>query len=110
MMVAVLYVVRRRTESKSAGIVPSMAALFGAFILLSLLLIVPCENLPLWARILSSVLLVSGNIGAVVVLFWLGRSFSILPEGRKLITTGPYAIVRHPPVLDRSGWYAGRHY
>ncbi|WP_167599368.1 isoprenylcysteine carboxylmethyltransferase family protein [Chlorobaculum sp. 24CR] len=99
MMVAILYVVRLRTKSKSAGIVPSMAALLGAFMLFALLLIGPCENLPLWARILSSALLASGNVGAIVVLFWLGRSFSILPEGRKLITTGPYAIVRHPLYL-----------
>lgn len=99
MMVAILYVVRRRSESEFAGIVPSMAALLGAFMLFALLLISPCETLPLWARIASSALLVAGNIGAIGVLFWLGRSFSILPEGRKLITTGPYAIVRHPLYL-----------
>jgi len=99
MMVAILYVVRLRNRTKSAGMVPSIAALLGAFMLFALLLIGPSENLPLWARILSSVLLVVGNIGAIVVLFWLGRSFSILPEGRKLITTGPYAIVRHPLYL-----------
>lgn len=99
MMVAILYVVRRRTESKSAGMIPSLVALLGSFMLFALLLIGPCENLPLWARILSSALLVSGNVGAIVVLFWLGRSFSILPEGRELITTGPYAIVRHPLYL-----------
>jgi protein-S-isoprenylcysteine O-methyltransferase Ste14 len=98
-MVAMLYVVRLRSCSKSAGIVPSMAALLGGFVLFALLLIGPCETLPLWARMVSSVLLVSGNIGAIVVLFWLGRSFSILPEGRKLITTGPYALVRHPLYL-----------
>jgi protein-S-isoprenylcysteine O-methyltransferase Ste14 len=99
MMIAVLYVVRLRTESGFAGIVPSLAAFLGSFMLFALLLIGPCEVLPLWARILSSALLVSGNIGAIGVLFWLGRSFSILPEGRKLITTGPYAIVRHPLYL-----------
>lgn len=98
-MVAILYVVRRRTKSEFLGILPSMAAFLGAFMLFALLLIGPCDNLPLWARVLSNTLLVAGNIGAIVVLFWLGRSFSILPEGRKLITTGPYAIVRHPLYL-----------
>jgi protein-S-isoprenylcysteine O-methyltransferase Ste14 len=99
LMVTTLYVVRLRTCSKSAGIVPSVAAFLGAFMLFALLLIGPCNTLPTWARLLSSVLLFSGNIGAILVLFWLGRSFSILPEGRKLITTGPYAIVRHPLYL-----------
>ena len=99
MMVAILYAVRLRTSSKAAGIVPSLAALTGAFMLFALLFIDPCKGLPIWARILSGVLLISGNIGAIVVLFWLGKSFSILPEGRKLITTGPYSIVRHPLYL-----------
>ncbi len=99
LMIAILYVARFRTTSKFAGMVPSIAALLGSFMLFALLLIGPCEELPLWARIVSSVLLVLGNVGAVAVLFWLGRSFSILPEGRKLITTGPYAIVRHPLYL-----------
>jgi protein-S-isoprenylcysteine O-methyltransferase Ste14 len=99
MMIAVLYVVRLRTDSRSAGMVPSLAALLGSFMLFALLLIGPYENLPSWARLLSSILLISGQIGAIGVLFWLGRSFSILPEGRKLITVGPYAIVRHPLYL-----------
>jgi protein-S-isoprenylcysteine O-methyltransferase Ste14 len=99
LMVMALYVVRLRTCSKSAGIVPSVAAFLGSFMLFSLLLIGPCNQLPVWARLLSSFLLFSGNVGAILVLFWLGRSFSILPEGRKLITTGPYAIVRHPLYL-----------
>jgi protein-S-isoprenylcysteine O-methyltransferase Ste14 len=30
------------------------------------------------------------------VLRWLGQSFSIMAEARRLITHGPYAIVRHP--------------
>jgi protein-S-isoprenylcysteine O-methyltransferase Ste14 len=98
-MVSILYVVRRRSESKYAGTLPSLAALLGSFMLFAFLLVGPCEALPSWARILSSGLLVAGNIGAIVVLFWLGRSFSILPEGRKLITDGPYAIVRHPLYL-----------
>lgn len=98
-MVASLYVVRLKACSRFAGIAPSLAAFLGTFLLFALLLISPCKELPPWARILSTILLISGNIGAVVVLFWLGRSFSILPEGRKLITTGPYAIVRHPLYL-----------
>jgi protein-S-isoprenylcysteine O-methyltransferase Ste14 len=95
-MVAILYVVRVRNESRFAGVIPSLVALLGSFMLLALLLIAPCKELPSWARILSNALLLCGNFGAVGVLFWLGKSFSILPEGRKLITTGPYAIVRHP--------------
>jgi len=30
------------------------------------------------------------------VLRWLGKSFSILAEARRLVTEGPYRVVRHP--------------
>jgi len=30
------------------------------------------------------------------VLRWLGRAFSIMPEARRLVTHGPYRVVRHP--------------
>jgi protein-S-isoprenylcysteine O-methyltransferase Ste14 len=32
----------------------------------------------------------------VLALAWLGRSFSIMAEARRLVTHGPYALVRHP--------------
>lgn len=32
----------------------------------------------------------------IVSVFWLGRSFSILPALREIRTTGPYRFVRHP--------------
>jgi protein-S-isoprenylcysteine O-methyltransferase Ste14 len=99
LMITILYVVRLRKSSEWAGLVPTIAALLGAFLLYGLVFIGPCENLPSWARILSITLLCVGNIGAIGVLFWLGTSFSILPEGRKLIMTGPYAFVRHPLYL-----------
>jgi protein-S-isoprenylcysteine O-methyltransferase Ste14 len=41
-------------------------------------------------------LILGGNVFAVYILTRLGRSFSILPEGRKLVTAGPYKIIRHP--------------
>jgi protein-S-isoprenylcysteine O-methyltransferase Ste14 len=94
--IAGIYVVRLRAVSKSAGTIPTIASIMGSFMLLALILIEPCKDLPLWARILSCCLTIVSNILAVWILFWLGRSFSILPEGRKLVTRGPYAIVRHP--------------
>ncbi|MDR3424596.1 MAG: isoprenylcysteine carboxylmethyltransferase family protein [Alphaproteobacteria bacterium] len=99
LMVAGLYAVRLRPISKFAGAIPCAAAILGGFLMSGLLLLSPCESLPLWARILACLLVVIGNAFAVMILLRLGRSFSILPEGRRLVTQGPYAVVRHPLYL-----------
>src|ERR1035441_3905339 len=38
---------------------------------------------------------VSASILGALTLSFLGRSFSVMPEARRLVTTGPYSIVRH---------------
>jgi len=37
-----------------------------------------------------------GSLGSFLVLWRLGKSFSIMPEARRLVTGGPYAWARHP--------------
>ncbi len=44
-------------------------------------------------------LILTGNVLCVYVLSYLGRSFSIMAEARKLVSDGPYGIVRHPLYL-----------
>jgi protein-S-isoprenylcysteine O-methyltransferase Ste14 len=50
----------------------------------------------LFCDLLSAALLVLGGYCVCYVVLWLGRSFSIMPEARRLVTTGPYKYVRHP--------------
>jgi protein-S-isoprenylcysteine O-methyltransferase Ste14 len=99
LMIACLYVLRLRPVSKFAGAIPCAAAILGGFLMSALLLLSPREDLPLWARITASLLVVVGNAFAIMIILRLGRSFSILPEGRRLVTSGPYAVVRHPLYL-----------
>lgn len=44
----------------------------------------------------SSLILLFGMTLTVVALCTLGRSFSLIPQTRKLVTGGPYRVVRHP--------------
>lgn len=39
---------------------------------------------------------------AIVTLSFLGRSFGLTPEARRLVSTGPYRLVRHPLYLCES--------
>jgi protein-S-isoprenylcysteine O-methyltransferase Ste14 len=94
--VACLYVVRRRSATKCAGWFPTLTAIAGSFLLWGLLWLDPRMDLSLPIKIVSAGLILSGNIFAVVSLGHLGRSFSILPEGRALVTSGPYRLIRHP--------------
>lgn len=98
-IIAFLYIVRLRPVNKSSGVIPSITALVGGFMMMSLLLFNSREDLPVGVQVFADVLVVIGNIFAAIVFLQLGRSFSILPEGRRLVTHGVYSVVRHPLYL-----------
>jgi len=95
LMLALLYALRLRAKS-TAGLWPSIAALLGGFMLFGLLLLKPRTDLSLSTQIIACLLVMIGNGMAIYALVHLGRSFSILPESRRLVTSGPYQTVRHP--------------
>jgi protein-S-isoprenylcysteine O-methyltransferase Ste14 len=99
LMIACLYVVRLRPVSAFAGAIPCAAAILGGYLMAALLFLSPREDLPLGVRVFACALVILGIAFSIVILMQLGRSFSILPEGRRLVTHGPYAVVRHPLYL-----------
>ncbi len=99
LITAFLYVLRLRPVGKLSGAIPCATALLGSFLLSSLLLLKPREDLPLGVQVFADLLIVIGNIFITIVLLQLGRSFSILPEGRRPVTHGVYSVVRHPLYL-----------
>jgi protein-S-isoprenylcysteine O-methyltransferase Ste14 len=94
-LVAVTAVTRLRPIGKAAGIQPRVSALVGTFLVTSLALLPPAQLPPIWLA-LSSALVIIGTLLSFAVLRWLGKSFSIMAEARRLVTNGPYALVRHP--------------
>jgi protein-S-isoprenylcysteine O-methyltransferase Ste14 len=94
-LAALLVLIRLRPVSKAHGLQPRLSALAGSFLLLCVSLF-PRHDLAIGLNLLSAGLIFLGHALAVFALAWLGRSFSIMAEARRLVTEGPYALVRHP--------------
>jgi protein-S-isoprenylcysteine O-methyltransferase Ste14 len=49
---------------------------------------------------ISAALIVLGTAGSIYSASYLGRAFSILPQARVLVVSGPYRFIRHPLYLS----------
>jgi len=92
-----IYLVMVRTEPvrRSSGILPRLCGFAGTFLGVGILQLKPVSlSLP-W-QVAATALIFAGALGSAIVLARLGKSFSIMPEARNLVTSGPYAYARHP--------------
>ena len=92
------HLIRSRPVNKATGWEPKISALLGLTLGNVLLLLDRSNSSPI-LDLVSTTLLLTGNYLCVVVLLHLGRSISIMAEARKLVTSGPYQLVRHPLYL-----------
>jgi protein-S-isoprenylcysteine O-methyltransferase Ste14 len=95
-----IYTVRRKAVAHDHNPAAVAAALVGSFILYGIFLIPGQErstNISVLAA--SDMLLACGMTWALYSLTYLRNRFSIVPEARGLVTTGPYHFVRHPIYL-----------
>lgn len=95
-LIVITTAIRLQPLKSSQGIEPRVTAFAGTFALALLALMPPA--IPVSPAIVGTaiVFLLIGFALSAYVLIWLGRSFSIMPEARRLVTSGPYGIVRHP--------------
>jgi protein-S-isoprenylcysteine O-methyltransferase Ste14 len=97
-LVAATTITRLVPIQKSKGIEPRLSALLGTFLFTTVALLPKAELGPVWS-VVSTTLILVGTSLSFAVLRWLGKSFSIFAEARRLVTEGPYRIVRHPLYL-----------
>lgn len=92
------YLTRLRPVRKSQGLLPRFAALAG---LTSgcLVMLLPRAAPDAGYQMLSAAIMGAGSFLCVVVVMQLGRSLSIMPEARRLVTSGAYRRIRHPLYL-----------
>ena len=94
-MIIKVLAVRNLPLTRSYGVVPRLTAIIASNVQLSFFLLPRVALSPL-TEIVSAALISAGAIASVWILIWLRKAFSILPQARALITTGPYRYVRHP--------------
>ncbi len=95
-LIACIYAVRLRPLNRSTKLIPTATAIGGGFLTCGLLFLPLRTSLPVGLTLAGIALVLIGNIFAIASLGYLGRSFSILPEGRRLVMAGPYRFIRHP--------------
>ena len=83
---------------KARGAEPRYSAVIGTFLITGLVLF-PRRGLSLTGGVISTLLILTGNVLAVSVIVQLRGSFSIMPEARQLVTSGLYRFIRHPLYL-----------
>ncbi len=94
-LLVALLLFRRQPVNKAKGLLPRVTAIAGTFMVM-LVVLIPAPEPALAQSIAGLVLICTGSILSVVSVSFLGRSFSIMAEARELVTTGVYALVRHP--------------
>ncbi len=95
-LIIFLYFLRSRAKSTSRSHVTNFIAIVATFIPFTLpFLGEPALNNPEILHVANSIIII-GIVLSIYALGSLGKSFSIIPQARRLIKTGPYRVVRHP--------------
>ncbi|MBN9546900.1 MAG: isoprenylcysteine carboxylmethyltransferase family protein [Alphaproteobacteria bacterium] len=90
-----LVVVRTEPVRRASGLLPRACGFAGTFLGVGILQLKPAALSLSWQAAAAALIFI-GALGSAIVLARLGKSFSIMPEARKLVTDGPYAYARHP--------------
>lgn len=86
---------RLPARGSAKGIEPRVTSVAGTFlILVAMVLTRPVENGSVQLLALCAIFL--GTSCSIFCIYWLGRSFSLMATARRLVTSGPYSVVRHP--------------
>ncbi len=100
-VVSVMILLRHVPIAKTSGLFPRIAAVAGAYIGVFIVL-QPPQQLPIAVHFISVLLILGGVSFALYSIVTLGRSISLVPEARRLVMGGPYAVIRHPIYLGEA--------
>lgn len=96
-----MLIVRHTPLAKCSGALPRIAAIGGTYLGVGMVLQHPTA-LSAELHLVSILLILGGTVFSLYSISQLGRSISMLPEARRLVTSGPYATIRHPLYLGEA--------
>jgi protein-S-isoprenylcysteine O-methyltransferase Ste14 len=100
-VLAIVLVLRHKPIAKSSRLYPRLAAFEGTYLGVAIVL-QPRADLSAFLYLVSTLLILAGTALSLYSVLHLGRSISIMPEARRLVTAGPYAAIRHPLYLSEA--------
>ena len=98
-LIILVYFLRSSAVSTSRSFITNTIAVLTTFSPSALSLLSGPELSRPEIVLLADFMIVLGMILSIYSLASLGRSFSIIPQARKLVQSGPYRLVRHPLYL-----------
>ncbi|RWM06562.1 MAG: isoprenylcysteine carboxylmethyltransferase family protein [Mesorhizobium sp.] len=91
----VMTIGRLPPKGTARGLEPRVTSVTGSFVVVAAMFLTSALDSEV-AQLMALFLIFVGTAGSIFCLYWLGRSFSVMATARRLVTTGPYSMVRHP--------------
>jgi len=96
-LLTVLIMTRPPAKAQAAGLLPRIAAFVGSYMPWTITFFGKTDQaLP---NLLSTACVLIGMIMMLVTIRHLGRAFSLVPQARSVVQTGPYRWIKHPLYL-----------
>jgi protein-S-isoprenylcysteine O-methyltransferase Ste14 len=105
MLLALLIMTRSPAKAQADGLVPRIAAFVGTYLPWTITFFGKTEQAV--PNLLSTACVLVGMIMMLITIRHLGRSFSLVPQARSVVQTGPYRWIKHPLYLAEEIAIAG---